>query len=418
MSKKKFLFYLSFVSFFIFIFVFNLKTSSPLINNYQFLGSDSFDWIFQGKNLYNRLSGKTFFYEIPVLRNPIFVFFSTLDSFLGEKGLVFFIINSLSFCITIIIIFELVRFNLNLSTSYNFFLFLSIFTLFTYNYFSYWYLFIMADPLAICLGIISFYLIFFKKNKKKLIFLLMLTSGLTQLYAIIPSLILLTYQYCYLQFKYKLFNKKNYFLLKHFFKKNLLFFTCLFASIFLMQYLWGSYFDGMRPGHFKSLQLSFNMIHYYKHVWLTHIFPLFVHLFFFKFYKDRLILSTLLISIIFLILTFFYQWSDSRFTLMYWPYILIFILRLTFLQKKKIAIFSLILFYIIFQNIEFKDYKKRFYGRNFFSILANKSQANHLKLKYNNLYSCYDYSLQGHSNYRTKILTHYIQIKDSFFCKY
>ena len=91
---------------------------------------------------------------------------------------------------------------------------------------------------------------------------------------------------------------------------------------------------GITPKNFDILRFSTGMTGYYFHVWTLVWVPLipgFIGLAFQsnrnRLLRDDVWLSACAVVMTMAMLSYFYQWGDARFTFIYWPYIVLLLLR-------------------------------------------------------------------------------------------
>ena len=199
----------------------------------------------------------------------------------------------------------------------------------------YFYFWVLSDTLCMALMMVSVVLlIYFNDSHKKLFlvlaFLFSLSAGLTQTYGMIPFLILAT-----LLFKDTvIFNRQP--------SWGLLLSVCFNLLLwFFLQKCWETVIPHIvRPTNFELLHLGIGMAAFYFNVWSFVFLPLtpVVLAMFIQISQAGLDLKGIWIKIcvivmFFMSITFFYQWSDSRFTFIYIP--LIFMMLLALIQSNK-----------------------------------------------------------------------------------
>jgi hypothetical protein len=149
---------------------------------------------------------------------------------------------------------------------------------------------------------------------------LALVSGLTQSYTFIPYFIFSFYLYIYQFKKYKIYIGSIIFPV---------------IGFILITLFWRNFINHlMTPENFTLLKFSSTNKDFYKIVWPLFLWPLFLPIaigipFLWRWISpfSTLLIPLLLTSTLLMILSFFYQWQESRFTFYVWPWLLILTLQ-------------------------------------------------------------------------------------------
>ena len=317
----------------VFALVFPRLWVGDLLNSYPFMSDDSFDWVTQGVALVEFISGEDQS-QWPILRPPLFVFVHAADHWLGTDGIVFLFVQvsaltGLSFSVAR---FARVRgggfaasFLAGLGAP------LSI-----VGVYAVW---ILSDALASSLMTISCVLALNQLREpppdslsdglRRLTpaALIGALAGITQTYGMIPMLII----GCFFGGRYLLSRRTIS-----------VWATPLLAALitgllgFGLQKLWAGIIPhGMQPETFGLLKPSLGMLPFYANVWpLT--FGLFVPVLLWAivgFLLGRRVPSVEALALLatvgaFALLSFCYQWPESRMTYIYFPLFILMVLAL------------------------------------------------------------------------------------------
>ena len=315
-----------------------------LLNSYPFMSDDSFDWVTQGVALVDFVTGddRT---PWPVLRPPLFVFVHAADYWLGAGGIVFLIsqVSSLAMLSFAVSRFARVR---GAGSATSCFAGLAA-PLSIVGFYAVW---ILSDAIASSLMTISAVLVLNRLRAphpdslyhglRSLApgILVGAAAGITQTYGMIPVLII-----CSVFAFANLVTRKAFGV----WAAPFLAIPITGALGFGLQKLWASIIPhNMQPETFGLLDLSLSMFPFYANVWpLT--FGLFVpvvlwttavHL------QKRLLPSVEVLALMatvgaFAMLSFLYQWPESRMTYIYVPIFILMVVsfRLESLGQSKTA---------------------------------------------------------------------------------
>lgn len=370
---------------FVFVYLFPFFKIRPesLLNTYPFISDDGFDWVTEGLYLKNFLTKASSEVTLPVARPPIFNLVTMADSFLWGNGMIIAFAN-------IIALLFLVFLTLEIANIKNNFKILSLFVLILVyspvNYVRFW---LLSDSIAIALGFYAFYSSYklvtqyhFYLLKTTPLILAITTSGLCQTYAMIPSAILLGVSLL------SFLLKKSYFKA---FQVSLIVFISSILYILLIKSWFNFIPHKITPANFSLLQINFNMLGFYINTWGYYFLPFIPlsYLLIKRLFNDKFnLLTTALALIIFvyMLLSFFYQWPESRFTFLFWPYLVtfsfIFVNRIDHLKYKKAFYFAffIIIIQAFFTSVEnewqpkFKElrYSDGIFARYFKTPLVNR----------------------------------------------
>jgi hypothetical protein len=285
-----------------------------LFNSYPFISDDGFDWIQQGLALYQHVLGIDR-EPWPMLRNPIYVVVGAIDFALGASGSVIIFSHAGGVFMALWPIGGLAR-KLGYATH-------TIAAIVMAQYFvglGYLRLWILSDTL--CIGLMTWSVcllaIYQLQHNRPLMpassAALASIAGLTQTYGIIPFCTTGTVLVLWGYLKSREVNR--------------VMIAAVIAvplSTFSLLKSWQLAIPhGLRPPQFELMQLSFDMLPFYLNVWST-TFPILLPLLAltYKFRRDRGIRiapleAGMLASVLaFVLLSFFYQWPESRFTFIY-----------------------------------------------------------------------------------------------------
>jgi hypothetical protein len=295
-----------------------MSSGKELLLAYPFISDDGFDWIYQGFSFSSRINTVNV-PILPVLRDPGFVLVNAIDYFLNLNGSFVILIQSLSFFIVqavILDVLETFAFSLRIVLS---FLSISVFSIL--NFFR---LFILADSMAVAFLCLSTWALihFFLNQKRKFYFwgiFFGVVGALTQTYACIPLLIGLS-----LILIFDIHENKDWL-------RSSISLVISVLTIFSLKTIWSSAIEHeSTPQSFSLIKLNLQMLGFYLNLWCISFIPLAPFLLplvikknqiEYKFLKPFLFLATT--TICFMILTFFYQWKEARFTFIYFPVVIL-----------------------------------------------------------------------------------------------
>lgn len=276
---------------------------------------DSLDWVIEGRALINGTSD-----PLPILRNPGYLFFSLADSAANAKGWIFLTSNILGLLLQwFAFVLAGKWLNANCTTTL---IILVAYFLAPIHFIS---TYLLSDGLSVGIIMFSSVLIWYgiaRQNNKFLAVGAILSSFgfLIQMYAIAPLLFGLTYQL------FKSFSNRN---IKNYLLVSGLIFLALISL--LLKNMWEVIVaHESRPKQLELLSISIDMFPFYMSVWFYLFFPIIIAtLLLAKQIKDLFQVTFLSHEykqywfIIFfqacflLILSFFYQWEESRFSYSY-----------------------------------------------------------------------------------------------------
>jgi hypothetical protein len=326
----------------VFSIKFILLSSGDLINHYPYITPDGFDWYVEGMYISAFINGDAVG-PLNVLRPPFFVFITYLDYVFGGAGYVIGPLIGLTFVVNFYLISALLKnekLNLN---SIKIIILICIFFM-PINYIK---PYLLADSMAISLSLASFYFLIKHFCSKRQFFLvigllLSILAAITQLYAVIPSVLVIFYYYC-----------KKMFARKAIFNQEFIYLLSLVIIIFTILYTWRNIIPhNQTPANFSLLKLSTNMFDFYVATWFYFYFP-FIVLFLFNKLKINILSSKVfLLSFIFVtfnILIFSYQWPETRFTTYAWYFgLLLFLFNIDLSSNFKVKTLVLIFVAICF----------------------------------------------------------------------
>ena len=324
-----------------------------LINQYPFISPDGFDWITEGYWLSSNIQGANISpVTLPTARPPLFVIVTALDSFLGQNGYGIALVFGLSF-------FRMGYFalkSLGKDTNPVFAVVMLIALLLTpVNFVRKW---ILSDAVCVFLSFGATYYLFelYKKSFGTYLQMTVLSMGIafagaTQTYGLISPLIGISVLF------FIVVKDKNISMLKRMFY--ILFISVIFWALIL--FFWYRFIPHHSiPTTFGLIKLSLDMSSFYFNTWsyfFLHFIPLlFVVIFVDKntIIRDSFLVSLWLSVVSFMVLAFFYQWRDSRFTFLFWHLFVVAIFKTYSYVKKhrgfKVIMLGLASMLIVFQS--------------------------------------------------------------------
>ena len=326
----------------------------PLLNSYPFISDDGFDWITEGVYLKKKLMGTlTPEQSLAVVRPPVFVFITALDSLLQTNGFFIALVNVLALLGTGILTFLLLK---KKSLSFLEVLLLVLALFYTpINYVRFW---LLSDGLAVFLGLVGFYGVnnFIVSSKQRPSFLILVLiafsialAGLCQTYAMIPALLTLGLLFLNTLLAKASVKNKSLWFEKTLPLTDLMTLLLITAVVFIVTlWFWQQWIPHQRtPMNFSLIKVNFNMFTFYKETWGYYFLP-FCSIFYLIFKHRRTVFPGLsdqnkiliLILGIQLLLAFFYQWPESRFSFLFWPYFIVLLFNFIFendLLKNKVS---------------------------------------------------------------------------------
>lgn len=294
------------------------EKESTILESYNLISPDGFDWILEGRAL-----SKGIFVGWPELRNLGFVIVSSLDATSGGHGLAFGLASALGVMLQLIAIVILMRtFNVRWPIVFASSL---VFALGPMHFIS---VYILSDSIATGLLAISTALLTIGIVRKSLLIsmtglTLSFAGSLMQMYglAAIPGFVIALYVY----YQTKQIRLSRFLIL-------------LAASILTIGLFWAantawnlSITHQTRPLQLELLKFSTNMLPFYSNVWATMYLPWLV-LFAFALFRHGIsfvarttraistnpsILILVSTAVLLIAAAFFYQWPESRFSYSY-----------------------------------------------------------------------------------------------------
>ena len=372
----------------LFSIVFSIKfialSTNGIINGYPFISPDGFDWYGEGAYLFSSFYQNINF-PLQVLRPPIFVLICAFDYMMGGKGYILGVVYGLNILIFYIYMCKLVTLIYakdSLFISYP--LIVLSCTVLPINFIR---PYILADEIAITLLIAStFYLI--KGIKISIKYygigaLISIVGGLTQTYAMLPLLCIF-----FMYLIESLINKNKI-------NKSILTYTIIsVVGYIIFLYAWRISIPHVStPNNFNLLSIDLKMLGFYANSWSIYLLPLII----FKIISNNLNIKKELIFenkgliltvILFITLSFFYHWPESRFIAYYWPVVLI--LFLVLVEINKIQLFYLSFIFIFCSLIAPANYWTPTWGAvnyghnktwyyNFFNAKPDEREFNNCK---------------------------------------
>ena len=324
-----------------------------MINQYPFISPDGFDWLTEGVWLSKKIGGHTLSnIVLPIARPPSFVVATALDAFWGQNGVAVAIVLGIS----MFGLGYLTIKSLNISSNSPLTVLVLISSILTpVNFVRNW---VLSDSLGVFISFLAVFYLFQIYEKEKtfknisILVAIVAIAGNVQTYALIPVLVGIA---VLLIKALALRNKKD-------FLKAILILILSLILYVVFSYAWYRFIPHEdTPTTFKYLKLSIDMFPFYVNVWgyyFLPFLPLILGLFMVdkkKILKDDFLLSLWLSVFAFMLLAFFYQWKESRFTFIFWPLFVTAIFK-TFLTiknefdvVKKVLLF-ISAFMIVFQS--------------------------------------------------------------------
>ncbi len=286
------------------------------LNSYPYVTSDGFDYLYEGHALAARLAGL----EIPpllVLRNPGFVLVTTLDAALGAGGLVVAAVMAGAVLVAHLAMLAVGR-ALGASTAQ-----VGVFVVASLtSTMGYYRAYVLADALAVALMLSSIWALVRYRQRDHSVRALVwaslaaLLGALTQTYAAIPFLV-----------GTGVFALEGL-LREHRLRFELVWAVCALAALVaVVQWAWQTAIPHQQtPPNWAYLAFSFKMIGFYAKVWGYVFLPLIpLSIIAVMLVGGKRVLASpscwfLGMTVLgFMLITFFYQWPDSRFTAVYEP---------------------------------------------------------------------------------------------------
>jgi len=326
-----------------------LLADGSVLDRYPYISVDGYEWYTNGVYLYESLAGR--FNQLPlitVLRPPVYVVLAALDYGIGENGIIIGLAASICIVTSYLAASKLCFHKCANLRVDNIFIGWCLALAFTFSPINFIRPYILADTLATALSILSICILkkFFESNHIHYLIVASLLSGLsalTQTYGFIPFAIYTTSQLAFIWRKQS--NKYRATVLGCL--------TITAIAAFLASYYWRLYMPHLTtPDNFNFFEFSLKNLNFYKNTWAFVLWP--VILVFltslvnhrFRVAINSFQISIILICITFGILSFFYQWKESRFTFLLWPWIIIFTLS-TASQLNKFSQYLIVSIFIV-----------------------------------------------------------------------
>ncbi len=329
-TRRAVLFLASALFLLLFIIKFVLLSNGNVLNNYPAISSDGFDWLTEG--LYLSLLFKDAVAErvLPFLRPPVFVLVTMLDAFAGQNGYVIAAANTLAWAATIMCAFRLLDHSpsSDVRDGRKYLIATLVAGLLIVAPINYFRIFLLSDGLCIGLAMASYYFYhryFMGATSVALVVatILGVVASCTQTYGLIAPLAASTVGMVAL-LKSRDFPR----LVRVVVAAGL-----LVAGSVSLRLLWLGAFEHVSiPKNFDLFRFSFNMTGFYLNTWSIYLLPILPVLIVSIFYIPRLLpvlrddlvfLSSAMVTAIFAGLCFFYQWPEARFTLLFWPWLVV-----------------------------------------------------------------------------------------------
>lgn len=295
-------------------------TNGDFLNSYPFMSPDGFDWVFEGAYVHRlTVAGRDSIAPATVLRAPMFVFISWLDSIAYDRGIVIAVAIALAVLVSGSYVVRMleefgVRWWIRLWAAL-------IFVLSPFSYFRAW---VLADAIAIAFMHMNVYCLVKLQRTGDTRWLIaaaatMCLGGWTQTYAIIPFLVGIAI--------IGLGHRSSR-------VRVVKWATIVGASLAvyvaaLVIWYRAIPHEGV-PVQFGLLQLSLTMLPFYRNVWAFYFGPYAVILIYYLFSlragtpRIRADVSIVVASVVaFAFLLLFYQWREARFSGFYFGLVVI-----------------------------------------------------------------------------------------------
>lgn len=294
-------------------------------NSYPYISDDGFDWILQGLALQQLMSGADRSVW-PTLRSPVYVLISTLDAMFGGGGFILIAAQGLAVALTLAAVGLLaLKLKHRVST-----VLLVVAALF-FNNASYFRIWVLSDTVCIALmtASVCFAIAGNVEPREHRLWIaasvLAMFAGLTQTYGIVPFLI---FGGWLIAWHWRSTDEIDRFKLG--------WLIAAFAGMVVLNWLWiNAIAHVTRPSQFELLRLSFNMTSFYAGVWTSLL----------AVYAPALVWASALrmrsgvawtpnesgvlaVLLVFMTITYFYQWPESRFTFLYYPLVVVLLVLL------------------------------------------------------------------------------------------
>lgn len=352
-------------------------SSGNVINHYPFMGPDSYDWYVEGIYLVQLLGGESL-PNLFVLRPPVFVLICALDYLFGTSGYVVGIVLGLcifgTFALCLALVEAVQKFTaINVVTQdplpttmlqvkqcnegWAGPILAIVLTIAPINFFT---PFVYADRLASFLSLLSIYLLICWHEKKVgripvWAILTAVMAGLTQVYAVIPFGIALTF-IAGMRFH----NSKD-----HRFQALLqpvIAALTLICLIVVLSYIWRSTIShGFTPPYLSLIAFDGQMLRFYKHTWGFYVLPVGLMVVLLgrptvALLRGSYILQIALgISVTLMGLLLLYHWEEARFTYYFFPWLMIFLCTF-FSARNSLSVGIIVIFLLAYSALVPQNY--------------------------------------------------------------
>ena len=307
-----------------------LLSSGNVLNNYPAISSDGYDWLTEGLYVSLFLKHTVAARALPVLRPPVFVLVTTLDAFAGQRGYAIAAANVLAWGATIICAYRVIdsRESSDIRDDEKYLIAMLIVGLLTVAPINYFRMYVLSDGLCIGLAMASYY--FYHRyvtggTNGVLVgaTLLAILAGSTQTYGLIPPLAASAIGI------FALSRSRQFPVVA----RLLLTSVMLVVATVIFRAAWlGSFEHVIAPKPFDLFELRFSMSAFYLNAWSIYLLPVLPVLAVSILLPARLLtvlrddlvfLSSAMVTVTFAGLCFFYQWPEARFTLFFWPWLVV-----------------------------------------------------------------------------------------------
>jgi hypothetical protein len=353
-------------------------SAGNLINNYPFMGPDSYDWYVEGIYLVE-LFGDEPLPNLFVLRPPVFVLVCALDYLLWGSGYVvgtllgLCIFGTYALCLALVERAQKVAAtNTVIQDSLSVIMgrvkqhpegwsapILAIaLTLAPINFFT---PFVYADRLASFLSLLSIYLLICWHEKKlgwipMLATIIAVIAGLTQIYAAIPFAIAITMISLN---RIRSLDGRHYFQALTGPVLSIAIVGCLIIGASLAWRF--SIPHSITPTNFGLIRFDFEMLRFYKHTWGFYILPIALIVILLgrptvALLRASYVLQIALgVSITMMGLLLLYHWEEARFTYYFFPWLMIFLCAF-FSARNSLSVGIIVIFLLVYSALVPQNY--------------------------------------------------------------
>ena len=307
-----------------------MLSSGNVLNNYPAISSDGYDWLTEGLYMKLFLKHAVVARVLPVLRPPVFVLVTTLDAFAGQGGFVIAAANALAWGTTIFCAWRMIDLSASrdIRDDLKYLIAMLVVGLLTVAPINYFRIFLLSDGLCIGFAMTSYY--FYHRyvaggtnGVLVIASVLGVLAGSTQTYGLIPPLAASAIG------AFALVRSRQSRRVARLIVAAGLMVVC---TVILRTVWLGAFEHVITPKPFDLLQLRFSMSVFYLNAWSIYLLPVLPLLAVSIFLGPRLwpvlrddlvFLSSAMVTAIFAGLCFFYQWPEARFTLLFWPWLVV-----------------------------------------------------------------------------------------------